>query len=163
MKTDWSETLEQGVSTADFNRIEQTTKNIKTVETGNAYMLSGWRPNIPTTNRIEQPFFISVPAGYRLILEYVNYAGYGGGVALAVADFVTDASYTMDDDSIFNSFKDDEHKAANHKILNQVLLENAGDSAVNYELGVYDVFAQSEATYNRSWELRFIIEVIPDA
>ena len=161
MKIDWSEESEEGISTADFNRIEKTTEGIENLLSGDDIVVSGWRPNIPDTNRLEQPFFISVPAGYRLILEYVDYTGYGGGVALSIADIVS-TNYQMDDDSIFNSFKDDGHKVSNHAVLDLVLLSNTGTTSVDYEIGIYDVFAQSGGnTTARGWTLRFVREIVP--
>ena len=159
MKIDWSEASEEGISTADFNRIEKTTEDIENLLSGD--VVSGWRPNIPDTNRLEQPFFISVPAGHRLILKYVDYTGYGDGVALAIADFVS-TNYIMDNESIFNSFKDDGHKVSNHAVLDLVLLSNTGITAVDYEIGIYDVFVPGGGnTTARGWTLRFVREIIP--
>lgn len=79
-KTDWSLTAEEGISTADLNRIERNTLSIKEEWFDRRIVFSGNWPSAPFTNALLQLIFINVPAGYKLILDRVNYSsGVGAG------------------------------------------------------------------------------------
>ena len=87
-KTDWHPTNEEGISTADLNRIEKNIKHLKEDHPYQTFFLSGKQSGAEQTLNppLRHPYYITIPVGYKLILFALDYNIFqvGGSASLCI-------------------------------------------------------------------------------
>lgn len=152
-KINWSLTNEQGISTADLNRIEGNSKHVDNIEKNNVIVIGGnWRPT-PLLDQFAQPFYVLLPVGFKLVIDFLNYRYNPIGNHQFVFGDGSEDLIPSPANQYFNSDTNNGGASGGNLALNQIIAENKSDDNLALRLGVY---IGGSANTNVGWYIRLL-------
>ena len=150
--TDWGLTQEQGVSTADLNRMEKNLKNLKDAVTDRFVYISSQMVNLVEN---APQFCIRVPAGYRLKLQDVKYYS-SSGTSQSAREFIINNRKSASEEVIyFNSATDGGNQLQSDVEIGLLILNNDAEEDILKLFGTRTVgtFGSTATSYTIKFDL----------